>query len=169
MGCFQYFFGKAAMKLHELRVRFALVRIRHALSFGNIEKGQRLAVSAASKFSDDVRISVLLADAFLFGGKSVAAESQYDQAIETMKKNACLPKGSRRYLGAYISIRKQECEFLDNRTQLVVTPEVVEGVNALPAGLSLKALFFLDARSSTPRQFGSRRASKRENEHFSNL
>lgn len=116
-----------------------------------------------------MRVEVLLADAFLLGGNSVAAENHYDQAVEKIEENACLPQESTRYLGAYISIRKQECAFLGNRTELVVTPEVVEGVNALPAGLSLKALFFLDARSSTPRQLGSRRAFKRENEHFSNL
>ena len=59
--------------------------------------------------------------------------------------------------GAYISIRLLECDFLlDNRNRVAAKP-VLDQINAMPAGSSLKALLRVDSgQKSVPRRFGSR-------------
>lgn len=150
------------MNLKDLKIRLGLASIRMVIASGNYSEGYQKAGSLSRKYPDDERVLTLLADASLFSKNIPASLEYYNQVISLLAANSSLTKDSKRFLRAYISCRQLEIDFLLGNQKGVVKPHVIDDINSIPAGSSLKALFFLDAHHpSIPKPYGSINAARR--------
>ena len=149
------------MNLKNFRIRLGLASIRRIITSGNYSKGYQNAISLSRKFPGDERVLTLLADASLFSREVSVSEGNYNRVISLLDADTSLSKDNKRFLRAYISYRLLEVGFLQDNQKSVAKPHVVEDINSIPAGSSLRALFFIDAHhSNIPRPYGNRGAAK---------
>ena len=150
------------MIFRNFRIRLGLAAARMAIVSRNYPKGYEAATALSRKFPNDERVLTLLADASLFIADVSVSERCYNRAISLLDSSVSLSNDSKRFLRAYISYRLLEVGFLQGHGKGVPKTHIVKEINNIPAGSSIRTLFFMDTHcSDIPRPYGSRSAAKR--------